>query len=78
FLTLTGADERIYAEFRKTFAGLRVDVLDPEELKSEPAKEKWRPFCLRFQGVVEDFNYGTLLRLHCGGGYSPDNTIFGG
>uniref|UniRef100_A0A669QVU2 Polysaccharide biosynthesis domain-containing protein n=1 Tax=Phasianus colchicus TaxID=9054 RepID=A0A669QVU2_PHACC len=77
FLTLTKVDEQIYGEFRKAFGGLRVDVLDPEELKSEPAKEKWRPFCLRFEGVVEDFNYGTLLRLDCRGGYSPENTIFG-
>lgn len=39
--------------------------------------QKWRPFCLQFEGVVEDFNYGTLLRLDCRGGYSPENTIFG-
>lgn len=77
FLTLTKVDEQIYGEFRKAFGGLRVDVLDPEDLKSEPAKEKWRPFCLQFEGVVEDFNYGTLLRLDCRGGYSPENTIFG-
>lgn len=76
FLTLTKVDEQIYGEFRKAFGGLRVDVLDPEDLKSEPAKEKWRPFCLQFEGVVEDFNYGTLLRLDCRGGYSPENTIF--
>lgn len=39
FLTLTKVDEQIYGEFRKAFGGLRVDVLDPEDLKSEPAKE---------------------------------------
>ncbi|NXC42938.1 PBDC1 protein, partial [Penelope pileata] len=77
FLTLTKVDEQIYAEFRRAFAELRVDVLDPEELKSEPAKEKWRPFCLRFEGLVEDFNYGTLLRLDCRRGYSEENSIFG-
>ncbi|NXS78525.1 PBDC1 protein, partial [Erpornis zantholeuca] len=38
FLRLTKVDERIYEEFRKTFPGLRIDLLDPEELKSEPAK----------------------------------------
>uniref|UniRef100_A0A8C3PXN8 Polysaccharide biosynthesis domain-containing protein n=1 Tax=Chrysolophus pictus TaxID=9089 RepID=A0A8C3PXN8_CHRPC len=36
---LTKVEEQIYGEFRKAFGGLRVDVLDPEELKSEPAKE---------------------------------------
>lgn len=43
--------------------------------KSHP--QKWRPFCLRFEGVVEDFNYGTLLRLDCSKGYTEENTIFG-
>ncbi|NWR01893.1 PBDC1 protein, partial [Paradoxornis webbianus] len=37
-LKLTREDDRIYEEFRRTFGELRVDVLDPEELKSEPAK----------------------------------------
>ncbi|NXE97294.1 PBDC1 protein, partial [Menura novaehollandiae] len=78
FLNLTKVDDRIYEEFRKTFRDLRIDVLDPEELKSEPAKAKWRPFCLRFEGVVEDFNYGTLLRLDSRREYTEENTIFGG
>ncbi|NXN41859.1 PBDC1 protein, partial [Rhinoptilus africanus] len=69
FLNLTKVDDRIYGEFRKTFKDLKIDLLDPEELKSEPAKEKWRPFCLRFEGGGEDFNYGTLLRLDCREGY---------
>ncbi|KAJ6658665.1 hypothetical protein lerEdw1_019825 [Lerista edwardsae] len=76
FLKLTKADDQIYAEFRKNFRDLKIDVLDPEDLKSEPAKEKWRPFCMQFDGVVEDFNYGTLLRLDCSQGYSEENTVF--
>uniref|UniRef100_A0A6I8PJG0 Polysaccharide biosynthesis domain containing 1 n=1 Tax=Ornithorhynchus anatinus TaxID=9258 RepID=A0A6I8PJG0_ORNAN len=39
FLKLTKVDDRIYSEFRECFKDLKVDVLDPEELKSEPAKE---------------------------------------
>ncbi|CAD7691000.1 unnamed protein product [Nyctereutes procyonoides] len=76
FLKLTKVDDQIYSEFWKNFEKLRIDVLDPEELKSESAKEKWRPFCLKFDGVVEDFNYGTLLRLDCSQGYTEENTIF--
>ncbi|TRZ11960.1 hypothetical protein HGM15179_015129 [Zosterops borbonicus] len=76
FLNLTKVDDLIYQEFRETFRELRVDLLDPEELKSEPAKAKWRPFCLRFEGLVEDFNYGTLLRLDSRREYSEENTIF--
>uniref|UniRef100_A0A674HXK4 Polysaccharide biosynthesis domain containing 1 n=1 Tax=Terrapene triunguis TaxID=2587831 RepID=A0A674HXK4_9SAUR len=77
FLKLTKVDDQIYAEFRKSFGDLKIDVLDPEELKSEPAKAKWRPFCMQFDGVVEDFNYGTLLRLDCTKDYTEENTIFG-
>ncbi|XP_025840794.1 protein PBDC1 isoform X2 [Vulpes vulpes] len=76
FLKLTKVDDQIYSEFRKNFEKLRIDVLDTEELKSESAKEKWRPFCLKFDGIVEDFNYGTLLRLDCSQGYTEENTIF--
>ncbi|XP_075766944.1 protein PBDC1 isoform X2 [Pelodiscus sinensis] len=76
FLKLTKVDDQIYAEFRKSFGDLKIDVLDPEELKSEPAKAKWRPFCMQFDGVVEDFNYGTLLRLDCSKDYTEENTIF--
>ncbi|KAM8752336.1 protein PBDC1 [Rhynchonycteris naso] len=76
FLKLTKMDDQIYYEFRKNFEQLRIDVLDPEELKSVSAKEKWRPFCLKFDGVIEDFNYGTLLRLDCSQGYTEENTIF--
>ncbi|KAG7263717.1 hypothetical protein CRUP_017688 [Coryphaenoides rupestris] len=36
----------------------------------------WRPFCNQFEGVIEDFNYGTLLRLDCEKDYTEENTIF--
>lgn len=39
--------------------------------------QRWRPFCNQFDGVVEDFNYGTLLRLDCERDYTEENTIFG-
>lgn len=39
--------------------------------------QKWRPFCNHFESLVEDFNYGTLLRLDCEKDYTEENTIFG-
>ncbi|XP_062817271.1 protein PBDC1 isoform X2 [Anolis carolinensis] len=76
FLNLTKTDDLIFSEFRKAFPDLKINLLDEEDLKSEPAKEKWRPFCMQFDGVVEDFNYGTLLRLDCSKEYTEENTIF--
>ncbi|XP_033633634.1 protein PBDC1-like [Asterias rubens] len=75
-LKLTAQDDEIYKRFRECFPDLKIDVIDPEDLKSAPAKLKWRPFCNEFEGLVEDFNYGTLLRLDCTEGYSEKNSIF--
>ncbi|XP_067879092.1 protein PBDC1 [Heterodontus francisci] len=76
FLKLTREDDQIYEKFRKQFRDMKVDILDPNELKSETAKLEWRPFCLQFETLVEDFNYGTLLRLDCSKDYVEENTIF--
>ncbi|NXU37506.1 PBDC1 protein, partial [Drymodes brunneopygia] len=38
FLRLTRVDERIYREFRQRFPELRLELLQPEELKSPRAK----------------------------------------
>ncbi|XP_005812650.1 protein PBDC1 [Xiphophorus maculatus] len=76
FLKLTKVDDQIYLSFRETFKDLDVKRLKEEDLKSDEAKQTWRPFCNQFEGIVEDFNYGTLLRLDCEKDYSEDNTIF--
>ncbi|KAM9820971.1 protein PBDC1 [Neosynchiropus ocellatus] len=76
FLKLTKMDDHIYDRFREEFRDLDVKVLKEDDLKSADAKERWRPFCNQFEGSVEDFNYGTLLRLDCEKEYSEENTIF--
>ncbi|XP_068430090.1 protein PBDC1 [Clinocottus analis] len=76
FLKLTKLDDEIYSIFRETFKELDIKLLKTEDLKSEEAKETWRPFCNRFEGLIEDFNYGTLLRLDCEKDYTEENTIF--
>ncbi|KAM3600327.1 uncharacterized protein V6R79_021550 [Siganus canaliculatus] len=76
FLKLTKLDDRIYAAFRDSFKDLDVKLLKPDDLKSAEAKEAWRPFCNQFEGQIEDFNYGTLLRLDSGQDYTEENTIF--
>ncbi|KAF6714608.1 Protein PBDC1 [Oryzias melastigma] len=76
FLKLTKLDDRIYSSFRESFKDLDVKQLKEDDLKSDQAKERWRPFCNQFEGLVEDFNYGTLLRLDSQKGYSEENSIF--
>lgn len=74
-LRLTKYDDDIYRQFKRYFKTLKVDVIRVEDFKSEDAKLKWRPFCNMYEGKVEDFNFGTLLRIDCNKGYDEENTI---
>lgn len=74
-LRLTKYDDDIYRQFKCYFKALKVDVIRVEDFKSEDAKLKWRPFCNMYEGKVEDFNFGTLLRIDCNKGYDEENTI---
>lgn len=75
-LKLTPKDDTIYRKFREEFPDFDVEVIKEEDLKSESAKNKWRDFCETFKGEIEDYSYGTLLRLDSKGDISDANTIF--
>jgi len=74
-LRLTKFDDDIYRQFKRYFKLLKVDVIREEDFKSEEAKVKWRPFCNMYEGKIEDYNFGTLLRIDCNKGYDDENTI---
>lgn len=74
-LRLTNFDDDIYRQFKRYFKMLKVDVIRVEDFKSEEAKVKWRPFCNMYQGKIDNYNFGTLLRIDCKRGYDEDNTI---
>ncbi|XP_046851238.1 protein PBDC1-like isoform X1 [Xenia sp. Carnegie-2017] len=73
-LNFTGHDNEIYEKYKSEMDTIKIDVLNIDELKSSESKEKWRPFCESFKGVIEDYNFGTLLRLDATKGISDDNT----
>lgn len=74
-LKLTRHDDKIYEAFRKQFPELKLDVLKEDELKNEEGKKEWREFCEKFKDVVEDYNFGTLVRTDCKGEYSEENSF---
>ncbi len=39
--------------------------------------QKWRTFAETYKEKLEEFNFGTLLRLDANGVYDDENTIFG-
>jgi len=73
-LKLSKFDDELYQHFMVTFPRVKIDVIDEDKLKSVAAKRRWRNFCQLFEYHVEDYNFGTLLRLDCKKEYSEANT----
>ncbi|OXA45566.1 protein PBDC1 [Folsomia candida] len=67
-------DDRIYHTFKYQFPNFCIDNITIESLKDDNAKEKWRFFCEAFKDM-EDYSYGTLLRLNSQKEYTEDNSI---
>ncbi|XP_078488227.1 protein PBDC1 [Ciona intestinalis] len=76
YLQLSKEDDLIYRQFRKSFPDLDIAHLHEDDLKTAKSKEEWRMFCNKFDGVIQDFNYGTLLRLDPLMEYGESNTLF--
>ncbi|XP_058795430.1 protein PBDC1 [Phymastichus coffea] len=74
-LRLTPHDNTIYKTFREIFPNFKIDVINEDELKSEEGKNKWRPFCEQFKDLVEDYSFGTLIRINCTDEYSESNSM---
>ncbi|CAI9733060.1 Hypothetical predicted protein [Octopus vulgaris] len=74
YLHLSAFDEEIYKHFKSSFPDLIIDILNEDELKSESSKKKWREFCEEYKVDVEQYNFGTLLRLDSSKDYNPNNT----
>jgi hypothetical protein len=74
-LRLTAIDDFIFRQFKKKFKGMKIDVIDFNELKADEAKPRWRAFCKIFESMIQDYNFATLLRKDVSHGYTDDNTI---
>jgi Polysaccharide biosynthesis len=74
-LKLTPFDDTIYRVFREEFPTFRIELIDENELKSDLAKMRWRNFIEKFN-KLEDYSFGTLLRLDSSKEFTPENSIF--
>lgn len=79
-LKLTQFDDEIVEEFFKAFPEYnnkeKLAVLNEDELKTKEAKEIWRQYIKNFENKIDDYNFGTLLRVNASEEYSEENTIF--
>lgn len=79
-LRLTKMDNEILEHLLKEFPEFEDvkygEVVDENVMKSATGKVRWRKFMNFYDGKIEDFNFGTLLRADCKREYSQENTIF--
>ena len=45
-------------------------------LQNKEGKEKWREWCEQYKETVQDYNFGSLLRLDPAEDYTEKNTCF--
>ena len=77
-LRLTKIDDEIYEHLKTDFPELDVSkTIDEEEMKSKSGKERWRKFMMAYEKKVDDYNFGTMLRVNPKLEYGNDETIFG-
>ncbi|RCK66098.1 Protein PBDC1 [Candida viswanathii] len=78
-LKLTKHDDEIFEKLLEDFPEFKepknAAVISEEEMKSPAGKAKWRTFCEKFK-EIEDYNFGTLLRLKADEEYTEKNTMF--
>ena len=77
-LRLTKLDDEIHQHFTKDFPEFDpAATLNEEEMKSKEGKEKWRKFITEYEKKVDDYNFGTMLRINPKSEYGEKDTIFG-
>ncbi|PRT56800.1 Protein PBDC1 [Wickerhamiella sorbophila] len=80
-LKLTSDDDVIYDHLLREFpefheGGIWSKVIDEDMMKTKSGKERWRNFCNVYEKIIDDYNFGTLLRLDPAGEYNEKNTMF--
>ncbi|KAJ2905892.1 uncharacterized protein MKZ38_003900 [Zalerion maritima] len=76
-IRLTKMDNEIYEHLMEEFPDFDpAEEIDEDELKSKAGKEKWRKFMMKYEKLVDDYNFGTMLRTSPKVEYDQDTTIF--
>ncbi|KAL5362076.1 putative polysaccharide biosynthesis protein [Aspergillus floccosus] len=76
-LRLTKMDDEIHEHFMKEFPDFDpAATIDEDQMKSKEGKEKWRNWINQYEGKINDFNFGTMLRSSPKVEYDKDTTIF--
>ncbi|CAK7218357.1 hypothetical protein SBRCBS47491_003482 [Sporothrix bragantina] len=76
-LRLTKLDEEIMEHLSTDFPEFDPAVpINEDEMKSKTGKERWRKFMMAYEKKVDDYNFGTMMRIAPNVEYGRDETIF--
>merc|ERR1719153_35826 len=75
-MKFTQIDQELYDSFRENFPDFNIETVDEESMKNKEGKEKWRNWCEQYKERVQDYNFGTLLRLDPSDDYTEKNSCF--
>lgn len=77
-LRLTKLDDDILEHLAKDFPDYDpAATINEDEMKSKTGKERWRNFMMAYEKNVDDYNFGTMMRIAPNVEYGRDETIFG-
>ncbi|KAK3674977.1 ATP-dependent permease [Recurvomyces mirabilis] len=76
-LRLTKMDDDILQHFNRHFPDFDLKAtINEDDMKSKEGKEQWRTFVNEYEGKVEDYNFGAMLRANSTWEYGEKETIF--
>ncbi|KAI5370887.1 hypothetical protein Slin14017_G017660 [Septoria linicola] len=76
-LRLTKYDDDILAHFNKDFPDFDLKAtINEDDMKSKAGKEKWRNFIDVYEGKIDDYNFGAMVRANPAFEYGEKETIF--
>lgn len=76
-LRLTKMDDDIYEHLKTDFPEFDpAATINEDEMKSKTGKERWRKFMMAYEKKVDDYNFGTIVRLGPKMEYDQDTTMF--
>lgn len=76
-LRLTKHDDAIYAHLQSSFPEFSAQLpIDEDAMKSTHGKKIWREFMMKYENLINDYNFGTLLRRDAKDEYEEKTTIF--
>lgn len=76
-LRLTKMDDDIYEHLKKDFPEFDpAATIDEDEMKSKTGKERWRKFMMAYEKKIDDYNFGTIMRLNPKMENEQETTIF--